>query len=126
VGVALISVFAVALNWFPVFGSGSGELDTLHHLALPAIALSLGSAAYLTRITKASVEEESGREYVQPAVARAPPRGVVTRRRILLNGMTPIATVLALTTAALIAGAVVVENVFAIDGLGSLLVKAIL
>jgi peptide/nickel transport system permease protein len=126
VGVALISVFAVALNWFPVFGSGSGGLDTLHHLALPAIALSLGSAAYLTRITKASVEEESGREYVQTAVARALPRGIVIRRHILRNAMIPITTVLGLTVASLIAGAVVVENVFAIDGLGSLLVKAIL
>lgn len=126
IGVALISLFAVALNWFPVFGSGSGGLDTLHHLALPALALSLGSAAYLTRITKASVDEESGREYVQTAVARALPRRTVIRRHILRNAMIPITTVLGLTIASLIAGAVVVENVFAIDGLGSLLVKAIL
>jgi peptide/nickel transport system permease protein len=126
VGVALISVFAVALNWFPVFGSGAGGLDTLHHLVLPALALSLGSAAYLTRITRASVDEERGREHVQTAVARALPRGTVIRRHILRNAMIPITTVLGLTVAALIAGAVVVENVFAIDGLGSLLVKAIL
>lgn len=44
VGVALISLFAVALNWFPVFGSGSGGIDTLHHMVLPAIALSLGAS----------------------------------------------------------------------------------
>jgi peptide/nickel transport system permease protein len=126
IGVALISVFAVALNWFPVFGSGSGGLDTLHHLVLPAIALSLGSAGYLARITRASVDEERDREHVQTAVARALPSAVVIRRHILRNAMIPITTVLGLTIASLIAGAVVVENVFAIDGLGSLLVKAIL
>ena len=65
IGVALISVFAVALGWFPVFGSGSGGLDTLYHLTLPAIALSVGSAAYLIRITRASVDEERGREHVE-------------------------------------------------------------
>lgn len=126
VGVALISIFAVALGWFPVFGSGSGGLDTIYHLVLPAIALSLGSAAYLTRITRASVDEERGREHVQTAVVRALPRPVIIRRHILRNAMIPITTVLGLTIASLIAGTVVVENVFAIDGLGSLLVKAIL
>ncbi|MFE5670135.1 ABC transporter permease [Agromyces sp. NPDC056523] len=126
IGVALISVFAVALGWFPVFGSGSGGLDTVYHLTLPAIALSVGGAAYLVRITRASVDEERGREHVQTAVARALPRQVVIRRHILRNALIPITTVLGLTIASLIAGAVVVENVFAIDGLGSLLVKAIL
>lgn len=126
IGVALITVFAVTLNWFPVFGSGSGGLDRLYHLVLPALALSFGSAGYLTRITRASVEEERRREHVQTAVARALPGAVVIRRHILRNALIPITTVLGLTIASLIAGAVVVENVFAIDGLGSLLVKAIL
>ncbi|MEH3142866.1 MAG: ABC transporter permease [Mycobacterium kyogaense] len=126
IGVALISLFAVALNWFPVFGSGSGGIDTLHHLVLPAIALSLGSIGYLTRITRASVDEERGREHVQTALVRALPGSVIIRRHILRNALIPITTVLGLTVASLIAGAVVVENVFAIDGLGSLLVKAIL
>ncbi|MGR0218723.1 ABC transporter permease [Agromyces sp. ZXT2-6] len=126
IGVALISIFAVVLGWFPVFGSGTGGLDTIYHLTLPAIALAVGSAAYLTRITRASVDEERGREHVQTAVARALPRGVVVRRHILRNAMIPITTVLGLTIASLIAGTVIVENVFALDGLGSLLVKAIL
>lgn len=126
IGVALITLFAVTLNWFPVFGSGSGGLDRLYHLVLPALALSFGSAGYLTRITRASVEEERRREHVQTAVARALPGAVVIRRHILRNALIPITTVLGLTIASLIAGAVVVENVFAIDGLGSLLVKAIL
>ncbi|MFJ3958519.1 ABC transporter permease [Arthrobacter sp. NPDC090010] len=126
IGVALISLFAVALNWFPVFGSGDGGWDTLRHLALPALALSFGSTAYLVRITRAAVEEEGAREHVQTAVARALPRRTIIGRHILRNAMVPVTTVLGLTVASLVAGSVVVENVFAIDGLGSLLVKAIL
>ncbi len=126
IGVALISVFAVALGWFPVFGSGTEGIDRLQHLALPAVALSVGGAAYLVRITRASVDEERGKEHVQTAIARALPRPIVIRRHILRNAMIPITTVLGLSIASLIAGSVVVENVFAIDGLGSLLVKAIL
>lgn len=126
IGVALISVFAVGLGWFPTNGSGSGGLDTLFHLILPAIALAVASAAYQARITRASVLEEEGREHVQTAVARGLRSGIVVRRHILRNALIPITTVLGLTVATLIAGAVVVENVFALDGLGSLLVRAIL
>ena len=126
VGVALISLFAVGLGWFPTFGVGSGGFDTLWHLFLPAIALSVASAAYLARITRAAVNEESGREHVQTATVRGLSQGLIVRRHVLRNALIPITTVLGLTIATLIAGAVVVENVFALDGLGSLLVKAIL
>lgn len=126
IGVALISVFAVGLGWFPTNGSGSGGVDTLYHLALPAVALAIASAAYQARITRASVLEEEGREHVQTAVARGLRPRIIIRRHILRNALIPITTVLGLTVATLIAGAVVVENVFALDGLGSLLVRAIL
>ena len=126
IGVALISVFAVGLGWFPTNGSGSGGVDTLYHLALPAVALAVASAAYQARITRASVLEEEGREHVQTAVARGLRPRIIIRRHILRNALIPITTVLGLTVATLIAGAVVVENVFALDGLGSLLVRAIL
>lgn len=126
IGVALISVFAVGLGWFPTNGSGSGGIDTLVHLALPAIALAVASTAYLARITRASVLEEESREHVQTAVARGLRPGIIIRRHILRNALIPITTVLGLTVATLIAGAVVIENVFALDGLGSLLVRAIL
>ncbi len=126
IGVALISVFAVGLGWFPTNGSGSGGVDTLYHLALPAVALAVASAAYQARITRASVLEEEGREHVQTAVARGLRPRIIIRRHILRNALIPITTVLGLTVATLIAGAVVIENVFALDGLGSLLVRAIL
>jgi peptide/nickel transport system permease protein len=126
VGVALISLFAVTLGWFPTFGSGTGGLDTIYHLTLPAIALSVASAAYLTRITRAAVLEEGGREHVQTATVRGLGPNHIVRHHVLRNSLVPIVTVLGLTVATLIAGAVVVENVFALDGLGSLLVRAIL
>ncbi|GAA2900642.1 ABC transporter permease [Microbacterium esteraromaticum] len=126
VGVALISLFAVGLGWFPTFGVGTGGLDSLWHLFLPAMALSVASAAYLARITKTAVNEERTREHVQTATVRGLAPGLIVRRHVLRNALIPITTVLGLTIATLIAGAVVVENVFALDGLGSLLVKAIL
>ena len=126
VGVALISVFAVGLGWFPTFGVGSGGFDTLLHLTLPAVALAVASAAYLARITKAAVNEERSREHVQTATVRGLAAGVIVRRHVLRNALIPITTVMGLTVATLIAGAVVIENVFALDGLGSLLVRAIL
>lgn len=126
VGVALISVFAVGLGWFPTFGVGSGGFDTLLHLTLPALSLAVASAAYLARITKAAVYEERGREHVQTATVRGLAPSVIIRRHVLRNALIPITTVMGLTVATLIAGAVVIENVFALDGLGSLLVRAIL
>ncbi|QNN63945.1 ABC transporter permease [Leucobacter denitrificans] len=126
IGVALISLFSVGLGWFPTNGSGSGGFDTIVHLTLPAIALAVASSAYLSRITRASILEENGREHVQTAVARGLRPRIVVARHVLRNALIPITTVIGLTVATLIAGAVVIESVFAVDGLGSLLVRAIL
>ncbi|GAA3482425.1 ABC transporter permease [Streptomyces yanii] len=126
VGVLLVIVFALGLGWFPVFGPGTGLPDRLYHLTLPAIALSLGSAAFLARITRASVGEELRREHVETARSRGFSQSHIVRRHVLRNASIPVVTVTGLTVAGLIAGSVVVENIFALDGLGSLLVRAIL
>ncbi|NBE53997.1 ABC transporter permease [Streptomyces boluensis] len=126
IGVLLVIVFALGLGWFPVFGPGEGFLGRLHHLTLPAITLSLGSAAFLARITRASVREELGREHVETARSRGLAERHVIRRHVLRNASIPVVTVTGLTVAGLLAGSVVVENVFALDGLGSLFVRAIL
>ncbi|MEU6659954.1 ABC transporter permease [Streptomyces sp. NPDC046821] len=126
IGVVLVIVFALGLGWFPVFGPGDGFGDRLYHLTLPAITLSLGSAAFLARITRASVREELGREHVETARSRGLAESLVIRRHVLRNASIPVITVTGLTIASLIAGSVVVENVFALDGLGSLFVRAIL
>lgn len=125
-GVLLIVVFAMNLGWFPVFGAGEGLLDRLWHLTLPAIALSMAAAAYLSRITRAATLGELDREHVETAISRGLPHRIVIRRHVLRNASIPVVTVVGLTIAGLVASAVVVENVFALDGIGSLLVRAIL
>ncbi|MFI6595118.1 ABC transporter permease [Nonomuraea sp. NPDC050536] len=126
IGVALVIVFALGLGWFPVFGAGSGFGERIHHLTLPAITLSLASAAFLARITRASVREELGREHVETARARGFAERHIVRRHVLRNAAIPVVTVTGLNVAGLIAGSVVVENIFALDGLGGLFVRAIL
>ncbi|MER5948608.1 ABC transporter permease [Streptomyces sp. NPDC001904] len=126
VGVVLVIVFARGLGWFPVFGAGEGFGDRLHHLTLPALTLAVGSAAYLARITRASVREEMGREHVDTARSRGLAESRIVRRHVLRNAAVPVTTVVGLTVAGLLAGAVVVENVFALDGIGSLFVRAIM
>lgn len=125
-GIALIWVFAVQLEWLPLYGAGSGLVGRLEHLTLPAVTLCLASAAYLARITRSSVATELASEHVETARSRGLAGGYLLRHHVLRNSLIPITTVLGLTVATLVAGAVVVENVFALDGLGSLLVEAIL
>lgn len=122
--IVLIAIFAVELGWFPVFGSGQGFIDRLHHTILPAIALALPFLAYLAQITKASVREELGREHVETARSRGIPSALVIRRHVFRNALLPITTVAGLSVAGLIAAAVVVEQAFGLGGLGSLLVKS--
>ena len=122
--ILLITVFAVNLGWFPVFGSGEGFVDRLWHLTLPAIALAFAWVAYVAQITKAAVREELTREHVETARSRGIPGSLIVRRHVLRNAMIPITTVAGLTVAGLIAGAVVVEQAFGLNGLGSFLVQA--
>jgi peptide/nickel transport system permease protein len=123
--VGLVSLFAVQLGWFPVFGSGQGVLDRLDHLVLPALALALSFGAYVARLTRSSVRAEMSSEHVQTAQSRAIPRRQLIRRHILRNAAIPIVTVIGLTVGGLMAGAVVVEQSFQLNGLGSYLVQAV-
>lgn len=124
--IILITVFAVDLKWFPVFGSGSGFVDRLYHLTLPAVALALSWLAYTSQLTKAAVHEELGKEHVETARSRGIRERRIVVRHVLRNAMIPIATVSGLTVAGLIAGDVVVEQAFGVSGLGSFLVQAAL
>ncbi|WP_426563827.1 ABC transporter permease [Angustibacter sp. McL0619] len=123
--IALIAVFAVRLGWFPVFGAGDSVPDRIKHLVLPCVALAFSSVAYVARLTRAAVREELGSDHVQTAVSRGIPQGRVIRRHVLRNAMIPIVTVAGLTIGGLIAGAVVIEQVFQLNGLGSYLVQAV-
>jgi peptide/nickel transport system permease protein len=123
--VILISVFAVGLGLFPTFGGGSGLPDQIYHLTLPSLALALSGGAYVSRLTRAAVRDEMKREHVITARARGlAPRSVV-RRHVLRNAAIPVVTVSGLTVAGLIAGTVVVETAFGINGIGALLVQSV-
>jgi peptide/nickel transport system permease protein len=124
-GMFLISIFAVSLRWFPVFGSGVGVVGTLRHLVLPGVALAIPPMAYVTQLTRTTVSGELHREHVETALGRGLPYWSVVRRHVLRNALIPIVTAGGLVVASLIAGDVVVENVFAIHGLGFLLVQSV-
>ncbi|SNX88471.1 peptide/nickel transport system permease protein [Streptomyces sp. TLI_55] len=121
----LIGVFAVNLGWFPTSGAGSGFTDRLWHLTLPAVALSIGYAAYLAQLTSSAIGEEAEGEHVLTGRGRGLPRAWLFRRHILRNAALPILTASGLTVAGLVAGSVVVEPAFGIDGIGSLLIKSV-
>ncbi len=114
------------LKWFPVFGAGTGFVDRLWHLTLPSIALALSWLAYTAQLTRAAVREELSREHVETARSRGIKERHVIWRHVFRNALIPITTVSGLTVAGLIAGDVVVEQAFGINGLGSFLVQAAL
>lgn len=100
-------------------------LDALAHLILPAIALGSIPLAAITRMTRASVLEVLGEDYVRTATAKGLAQQLITRRHVLKNAMLPIITTIGLLTGALLSGAVLTESVFAFNGIGSYLFEAI-
>ena len=99
--------------------------DATVHLILPAIALGSIPLAIIVRMTRASVVDVLGEDYVRTANAKGLSQGVITRRHVLRNALLPVITVIGLQTGALLAGAVLTESVFAINGIGSYLFAAI-
>jgi peptide/nickel transport system permease protein len=123
--VVLIIVFGVNLDWFPVFGAGRAGLDAVYHMVLPSIALALASVAFVARLAQTAIRQELSADHVQTAISRGLPRGVVVRRHVMRNAAMPVLTVAGLTIAGLIAGSVVVEQVFQLGGLGQFLVNSV-
>jgi peptide/nickel transport system permease protein len=121
----LTSLFAVKLDWLPVQGPGSGVLDRIRHLTLPAVSLALIACALLARVTRAAIVDELGQEHVETARARGLSERLVVRRHVLRNALIPIVTVAGLQLAGLIAGTLVVEQVYGLGGLGQLLVTSV-
>lgn len=118
-GLVLLSVFAVQLGWLPV--TGSGPLN----LVLPALTLGVANAAILARITRASMIDVLNEDFVRTARAKGLPRTLVMRRHVLRVGLLPLVTVLGMQFAAMMGGAIVVENIFAWNGIGRLAIDAI-
>jgi ABC-type dipeptide/oligopeptide/nickel transport system permease component len=120
-GLMLILVFAVHLEWFPTTG-----YDSLRHLVLPAVTLGYYSTAVVSRMTRSSVLDVLSRDYVRTARAKGLAGPAVIGRHVLKNAMIPTVTVLGLQFGALLSGAVITEFVFAWPGVGKYAVDATL
>jgi len=128
IAILLILLFSVTLGWFPAGGFPGWETGigpALKALTLPAVALAVPEAAILARVTRTAVLDTLGEDHVRTARAKGVGRAAVLLRHALPNALLPVATVLGLQLSFLVAGAVVVENVFTLPGLGRLLYQAI-
>jgi peptide/nickel transport system permease protein len=125
----LIWLVSLKLGWLPVQGYSrisEGFWPFLEHLILPAITLSVIYIALIARVTRASVLEALGEDYIRTARAKGLPEIRVLVRHALANAAVPIATVIGIGISILIGGVVVTESVYAIPGLGRLTVDAVL
>jgi peptide/nickel transport system permease protein/oligopeptide transport system permease protein len=120
-GLLAILYFSVDLGWFPVAGRGSAA-----HLVLPAITLGVSSTAVIARMTRSSMLEVLGQDFVRTARAKGAPQRSVVFRHALRNALVPVITIGGLEFGALLAGAVITETVFTWPGIGRLLVQSIL
>ena len=120
IGALFIFVFGLWLKWLPVALWESGW-----HMILPAVTLALSPAAYLARLTRASVLEVIEKDWVRTARSKGLPVNQTILRHILRNALIPVATVLGPLTAILITGSFVVEYIYAIPGMGRFFITAV-
>jgi peptide/nickel transport system permease protein len=123
--IVLRSVFGVRLGWFPTIGNGTGFVDQLHHVALPAVALSVTFMALVTRVSRTAMLDELGREHVEVALSRGAGRWSVLRRHVFRNALGPIVTVSGLLVSGMLVSTAIVETAFGMSGIGSLLVQCV-
>lgn len=121
----LLIVFSLNLGWFPINGAGNGFWDGLHHIILPAATLALLKSAFLGRLSRTSLLEVMGRDYVRTARAKGAREGRVIYRHGLRNAMLPLSTGIGISILATLSGSVAVEMVFNRPGIGSMLIDAI-
>lgn len=127
-GLLLVAVFSIRLRWFPAGGwvpPAEDPVEFLRHVTLPALALGLVQGAVLTRYVRSAVLDVLGEDYMRTARSKGLRPWSALVRHGLRNAAVPVVTVLALQLATLLIGAVVVERVFVIPGLGSLLLDSV-
>jgi peptide/nickel transport system permease protein len=126
--ILLIIVFAANLQWLPAIGYvplSDGLWPWLSHLILPSIAIGTGFSAIIARMIRSSMLEVLRADYMRTAASKGLPMRVQMLRHAFPNALIPVVTVIGIAFALLISGAVVVENVFAIKGLGRVLIQGI-
>ena len=124
----LVLVFSVRLGWLPAGGFAgwdAGLLAGLISLTLPAIALALPQASILARVMRSSLIDTLGEDFIRTARAKGLSRGQALRRHALRNALIPVLTIIGLQFSFLLAGAIIIENVFFLPGLGRLVFQAI-
>ncbi len=126
IGLLLLTVFAAGLRWFPVGGYGDDWGEHLYHLFLPGLTLSFSFAAVVMRNLRAGILAVLTAEYVDFARAKGLAAGVVLGRHVLRNALIATVTLVGLHVGALLGGAVITETVFAVPGVGRLMIDSIL
>ncbi|MCX7329511.1 MAG: ABC transporter permease [Hyphomicrobiales bacterium] len=119
-GILMIMLFAVTLRWLP-----SSGVDGPQSVIMPAIALGMLSMSTFARMARIAVVDELGKDYVRAGLARGLSPGKVVARHVLRNASIPVVTIAALEIGNLLAGAIIVETVFAWPGIGQLAIQAI-
>ncbi|WP_053207419.1 ABC transporter permease [Jiangella muralis] len=128
-GITAIYVFSLQLGWLPSSGmstpDGGGGADVLKHLIMPAAILGLAAAGPLTRYVRGSLIDELSADYVRTAEAKGGSLARVVSRHALRNSLIPLITIVMINIPQMLAGAVVLEQVFAWPGMGQLAVRAV-
>jgi peptide/nickel transport system permease protein len=130
-GIVLMVAFSLWLGWLPASGMfapyGGGDVgDLLAHLVMPAVTLAAASTAIVARLTRSSMLEVLGQDYIRTARSKGVVEGAVVVRHGLWNALMPIVTVIGVQAGYLLGGAVLTETVFAWPGVGTLMVQGIL
>jgi len=124
---AILLIYALAINvhWFPVSGYGTGFFGHLHSMFLPALVVAIALAPVVIRSLRASMLNVLGAEYITTAKSKGVPAFQLFLRHVLRNAVIPAVTVLGINIGFLIGGTVIIENVFAIPGIGQLMINSI-
>jgi peptide/nickel transport system permease protein len=123
--ILLMLIFVFKLRWFPAFGTGRSFTENLYYLCLPAFALSLNMVALIGRMIRDRMIGEFKSNYALALSAKGTPFRRIVMTHCLKNTLIPVITVGGVQTGAMVVGAVLVENVFALGGIGALLIEGI-
>ena len=124
-GLLMVILFALTLGWLPSQGMGEGFIPLIKSLVLPAVTLGTGAAAMITRMTRSSMLEVIRQDYIRTARAKGQTERKVIISHALRNSMIPIITAIAIQLGSMLGGAIVTETVFAIPGIGMLMIQSI-
>ena len=125
IGILLMLLFGITLDWFPISGYGRDFIDRLHHVFLPSLTIAMFLGADPRAIPATAMLDVMTAEYIEVARAKGLGPWRILVKHALRNALIPVTTILAVNIGWLLSGAVVVEYLFSFPGLGSLLVRAV-